>query len=861
MKFLGSYKVVPSLPKALEPLRELAFNLRWSWDHQTRALFRRLDAELWEESNHNPAKLLGAVGQERLREIASDDGFLAHMKRAHAGLKTYLSAPAWFQKKYGDESDLAIVYFSFEYGLTECLQTYSGGLGILAGDHLKSASDLGVPLVAIGVNFKEGYFQQYLTSDGWQHERYELSDFDNLPMTLVTDEEDRPIKLAVNFGDREVFFQVWKIQVGRVPLYALDARVAENSPEDQALTERLYGGDSETRIQQEIILGVGGVKLMHRLGYENYVCHMNEGHSAFMALERIRQLMDDEGLSFDEAKEVGFYSNVFTTHTPVPAGIDVFGRELVEKYFSAYYQNDLKIDKERFFSLGALENNGDAVFNMAHLAMNTAAAINGVSRLHGEVSRAMWASGFPGAPIDEIPIGHVTNGVHMKSHLSPEMTDLFVRYLGERWGEDVTSEKLWKRIEKIPDEELWRTHERRRERLVAFARRRLIKQIQDRGGAKRELEWAGEVLDPSALTIGFARRFATYKRANLIFRNYERIREILLDPDYPVQLIIAGKAHPQDDEGKEFIREIFQSANSQELRRKIVFLENYDMNVARYLVEGCDVWMNNPRRPLEASGTSGMKVIANGGLNFSVLDGWWDEAFSPDLGWKIGAGEEYDDVDYQDEIESGEMYDSLEREIVPTFYDRGVDGLPRQWIRMVKSSMKRLGPVFNTDRMVKEYFKNFYLPAHHKLKTMRDDGYRAAKDLATWKKRVAENWSKIKVVNVETPNAEQGRRFTVGEELIVQASIYLGDLEPSDVEAQLYFGPADESAGGGANRTSAMEVVKAGDEEGATHRYEGTVECSTTGAFGYTIRVLPKHDLMAHPFETKRIFWASAEDS
>ncbi|HKI77156.1 MAG TPA: alpha-glucan family phosphorylase [Ignavibacteriaceae bacterium] len=853
-KFLGSYQVIPSLPENLERLREIAYNLYWSWSPDSRELFRRLDQELWDETNHNPVMLLGRVSQERLEEVSHDDGFLSHLERVSANLNSYLNDKTLIEKKYPETKGKNIIYFSAEFGLTECLQTYSGGLGILSGDHLKACSDLGIPLIGVGLLYKEGYFQQYLTSDGWQQERYEINDFENLPMQLVKENDGKPMIVSVSMGEKEVYFQVWNIQVGRIPLYLMDTNISNNSEEDRKITETLYGGNSETRIKQEIILGIGGIRTMHTLGIKPMVCHMNEGHSAFMALERIKVSIKNEGLSFDEAKEVGYYSNIFTTHTPVPAGIDVFSNELVEKYFGPYYRSELKISDKEFYNLGNIYNDKNASsFNMAHLAMNTSGYVNGVSRLHGEVSKKMWVSGYKDIPFNEIPIEYITNGVHMRSHISGEMENLLFQYLGQKWIENPANHEVYQRVDKIPDEELWRTHERRRERLVAFARRRLKKQIKSRGGSQSELAAAAEVLDPTALTIGFARRFATYKRATLMFRNIERLYEILNSKDMPVQFIIAGKAHPQDLEGKKLIQQICLAAKDEQFRRKIVFIENYDMNVARYLVEGCDIWLNTPRRPLEASGTSGMKVIANGGLNFSILDGWWDEGFDPEIGWKIGNGEEYEDHEYQDEVESGQFYNTLETSIIPLFYDRGEDRIPRKWIEKVKNSIKKLGPAFNTHRMVQEYFDKFYKPSFDRRGDIEDKKWKKAKDLSVWKKNVLKNWSKLKVIKIESD--KNNGLVKVGQEYLVKAEIDLGNLTPSDVEVQLYFGPYENKDYPQLNSTVEMETKSVKTNPGV-HNYQGKIICRISGQQGFTVRILPKNPLLISQFDLGVVHWA-----
>jgi len=854
INFIGSFDVVPSLPKKLEPLREIVYNLYWSWNQDAVELFRRIDRELWESQGHNPIVLLDAVSQERLDELAVDDGFIAHMNRVYVQLEVYLQEVTWYQKNYQSKDTPYIAYFSAEYGLTECLQIYSGGLGVLSGDHMKAASDLGIPLVGVGLCYKEGYFQQYLTNDGWQQEKYTNNDFYNQPMNLVLNEEGEPVIIPLEFPGRKVYIQIWEIKIGRVPLFLLDTNLEQNSEADREITRTLYGGNNETRIQQEIVLGIGGLRALHAMNVKPLVCHMNEGHSAFLSFERIRYLIKYHNLSFEEAKDIGFYSNVFTTHTPVPAGIDVVPIDLVETYLGGFYRNELKIDSNTFFKLGTIVKNKEPNnFNMAHLAMNMAGYVNGVSKLHGEVSKKMWVSGFPGIPFDEIPIDSITNGIHTMSHISNEMSELLFRYLGDKFLSNPSDKKVWERVEDIPDEELWRTHERRRERLVAFARKRLKRQIIERGGSKSELAVAKEALDPQALTIGFARRFATYKRANLILRDIERLANILCNGDRPVQFIIAGKAHPKDDEGKKLIQEIISAAKEEHLRKRIVFIENYDMNVARYMVEGCDVWLNNPRRPLEASGTSGMKVIANGGLNFSILDGWWDEAYHHLLGWKIGNAEEYEDLDYQDEVESRLIYESLEKEIVPLFYNRGDDKLPRDWISMMKSSMKKLGPVFNTYRMVQEYSEKFYFNAEEKRKTLMDNDWKAAKEFTKWKAKLIENWDNIHFNKIDTPANKED--LTVGSNFEVNADIHLGNLTPDDVEVQIYYGKYDDKNMAHSNHFVTMKKINNESKDG-NYKYHGEIECISSGQFGFTLRIVPKHPVLINPFEIGLIRWA-----
>jgi glycogen phosphorylase len=854
LKFLGTFNVVPSLPHNLERLRELAYNIYWSWNSDARELFRRVDRELWTETNHNPVMLLGSISQERLLEISHDDGFLVQLDRVYNKYKEYMNEKTWFKKNYNYKEESLICYFSAEFGLTESLQTYSGGLGVLAGDHLKACSDLGIPLAGIGLLYKEGYFQQYLNSEGWQHERYEINDFENLPMKKVLNEKDEPLIISVPMIDYEVFLQVWRIQIGRIPLFLLDTNIPLNNPADRKITETLYGGTVETRIRQEIVLGIGGIRMLHAIGITPMVCHMNEGHSAFLSLERMRYLIESKKLNFKEAKEAGFYSNIFTTHTPVPAGIDVFSNDLIEKYLGNYYRHTLKISDKDFYSLGSIYKNQDSgVFNMAHLAMNTAGYINGVSKLHCEVSKKMWSSGYPKVPFNEIPIGAITNGVHIRSHISREMEDLFLKYIGEKWLENPANQKLWERVDKIPNEELWRIHEERRSRLVSFARSRLIKQLKARGGSQSEIEVASEALNPDALTIGFARRFATYKRATLLFKDMDRFIDLISDRTHPVQIIFAGKAHPRDDEGKKLIQEIAQIAKEEQFRKKIVFLENYDLNVASYLVEGCDIWLNNPRRPLEASGTSGMKVIANGGLNFSVLDGWWVEGFDPELGWKIGNGEEYLDPDYQDEVEARQLYHTLETQIIPQFYDRSEDGVPKKWVYKIKNSMKKLGPVFNTHRMVQEYLTRYYIPALEKRQLLVDKEKNTAQNLVSWKEKVTQEWKNIKVVNILSEGFM--KTMHVGENLLVKAEISLGNLTPDDVEVQLYYGPVEKISEPQNFSTVNMKPVTKKTANG-NFEYTGSITCSKSGQAGYTIRILPRHEMLISPFELGVVYWA-----
>ncbi|MFC1563137.1 alpha-glucan family phosphorylase, partial [candidate division KSB1 bacterium] len=826
-------------------------NLWWTWDHEALSLIRRIDSNLWEEKDHNPVLVLGNVKQERLEYLSEDEGFISHMDRVYQSLQEYIKGKTWFNNTWAEKEKMCIAYFSAEFGITECLPIYSGGLGILAGDHLKSASELGLPLVGIGLMYQEGYFRQYLNAAGWQGELYPKNDFYNMPISLVRDKDNSIVSICVDYPGRKINAQIWQIKLGRISLYALDTNILENNPEDRNLSGELYGGNIETRIQQEILLGIGGIKAINKLGYKPNVFHMNEGHSAFLALERIRLTMEKYNFSFWEAVELTKSNNVFTTHTPVPAGIDIFPPDLIDKYFGHYYQS-LKISRDEFLSLGRGDpKNPNEPFSMAILSLRLADFTNGVSRLHGKVSRKMWQNIWLRVPEDEISITHVTNGIHYRSWISNDMAELYIRYLGPRWLTEPADQTIWERIEQIPPEELWRTHERRRERMVAFARRRLSKQLKKRGAMSSEIVFANEVLNPESLTIGFARRFATYKRSALIFHNLERLAEILNNKDKPVQIIFAGKAHPKDNPGKELIQRIIKIAHQKGFRRNIIFIEDYDMIVSRYLVQGTDVWLNTPLRLQEASGTSGMKAAANGVINMSILDGWWDEAYSTKSGWAIGRGEVYDDINLENEIESNAIYDLLEKEIVPLFYERGRDGLPRGWISLMKSSMMSLCPIFNTNRMVREYFEKSYFPSFKRFHKMDKAKAEKARELANWKSYVKSNWDKIKIINI---TSQVPKEISVGAEFKVSADIYLDSLKPDDIQAQIYFGSVN----------SQMQIVNAvsipmdcenSDVDGK-HTFVGKVSCKKSGRHGFSLRILPKHEHLNNLFETGLILWS-----
>jgi glycogen phosphorylase len=856
VKPVATVNVVPNLPKPLKHLQDVAYNLRWAWDHESVLLFRRLDPDLWNATGHNPVWMLGLISQERLNAACEDPAFMAHLNRVSQSLDEYMNTKnTWYHQNYGSLATQPVVgYFSMEFGITECLQNYSGGLGVLSGDHLKSASDLGLPMVGIGLLYQEGYFQQYLNADGYQQESYPINDYANLPVTLQRDADGNPIKISVPLPGRDLYAQIWKVQVGRVPLFLLDSNVPENRlEEDRNLTDRLYGGDRRTRIRQEILMGIGGLRALDALGLRPTLTHMNEGHSAFLALERIRLLMVEQGLNFNQAKEIVASSNIFTTHTPVPAGLERFGFDLMDEHFTNYYRS-LGLSRDEFLNLGR-ENMGDyQLFSMAVLALRVSSGSNGVAQLHGMVSRKMWQWIFPNVPEHEIPIQAVTNGIHVQTWVSPEMGQLLDRYLDPAWRSEESRPELWEGIDQIPDAELWRTHERRREQLVAFARERLRSQLERRGAPKHEIDAAEEVLNPDALTIGFARRFATYKRATLLMQDLERLKRLVNDADRPMQFIFAGKAHPHDTAGKEFIRRIINVARDPELRHSIVFLENYDMHIARYLVQGVDVWLNNPQRPKEASGTSGMKVIYNGGLNCSILDGWWAEAYNPDVGWAIGNGEEYQEseADQQNFIESEALYNIFEHDIIPMFYERGRDDLPREWIAKVKASIRVLGPYFNTRRMVQEYTDLYYIPSYKRSFEMTHPNLEAGLNFVLWRNKVQQGWSAIRVTHVETSTTQA----PVGTEIEVTSQVTLGTLTPNDVRVQLYYGGlttrGEISPGGMAVD---MKPEQKASSNG-TYTFKAKVRYTTSGERGISVRVVPHHEFLPTPFQPGMITWA-----
>ena len=870
MRKIHQFSVHPEIPPRLSGLEELALNLRWTWDSRAFKVFQHLDPEMLEKCDGNPVLLLRRISRERLEHAAGDAAFLTHLDAALDDLRRYMTEPGWFRLRHPEHRDFCVAYFCMEYGLTACLPIYSGGLGVLAGDHLKTASGLGVPLVAVGLLYNKGYFVQQLDDEGWQREDYRLHDFSTLPVGPVIagsvhgagpgDAVDAaagitgaPLKVSVDIAGRPVWARVWKVQVGRISLYLLDTAVPENDAAAQRYTGELYGGGSEERLAQELLLGIGGMRALKALGIDPQMCHLNEGHAVFTGLERIRELMDSSGLSFLEARQAIGAGTLFTTHTPVPAGFDLFPEALIDDYLGAYLE-ELGLETEQFVRMGRINpDDPHEEFNVAVLALRQSPRRNAVSRVHRRVTARMMQPGWVDFPRGDMPIESITNGVHTKTWVASEMEQLYDHYLGPRWREDTSAREAWQRVERIPDLELWRTHTRLRERLVAYAREQAALQARDRRSASGVGPATHPPLRPDALTIGFARRFATYKRATLLFRDIARLKALLLDEGRPVQLLVAGKAHPRDGAGKEFIRDMLETVRREGLSDRVVFLEDYDLRKTRMLVQGVDLWLNTPRRPHEACGTSGMKVVPNGGLNLSVLDGWWAEAYRPGVGWAIGDGQEFVHAGYQDEVDADSLYSTLEYDVVPLFYDRDADGLPRGWIAMMKNSIRILAPSFSGDRMLKQYVERFYLPAGEHYRRLEADDFAKARELAAWKARVRQAWCDVKVTWVEERGAPN---VAVGEGIAVAAKVHLGILEPGEVVVEAYYSRLRPD--GTLSNGHGTPLDWAGCDNGE-HLYRGTVPSRASGLHGYSMRVLPCHDDVLVPHELPLITWEETE--
>ncbi|MCL2721878.1 MAG: alpha-glucan family phosphorylase [Treponema sp.] len=846
---ISTYTVKPKLPSVLKPLEEIAHNLWLSWNYDAVQLFIRLDYDSWLESHQSPVRTLSMVSQERLAQAAEDDSYLAALKEVYGRFEQYKKGETWYKGSHDD----VVAYFSMEYGMDASLPIYSGGLGILSGDHMKTSSDMGLPLVGIGLLYRQGYFKQMLNADGFQQESYPENDWYNMPVEIKNSKDGQPLKITVDVAGKHAVAQIWEVKVGRSSLYLLDTNIEENTQDIRNITSALYGGDKETRMQQEILLGIGGIRALRALGINPAATHMNEGHSAFLVLERIREIMSEKGFTFEEAREVIWPTNIFTTHTPVPAGNERFDIPMMDKYFRSWPQV-LGISWKEFLGLGKIDTHDEReTFCMTVLALKMAAYANGVAKLHGVVSRDMWKGLWPGLPLNEIPIGHVTNGVHTRTWVSSGMLDLLDRYFGPHFEDKPTELPIWERMDRISDEELWRTHERRRERLVAFVRDRVREQYKRTGAMERRIQQANDVLSPYALTLCFARRFATYKRGNLLLRDPERLLRLVRDNDRPVQLIFAGKAHPHDIPGKELIREVIHFADKYDVSSRIVFVENYDISVAKYLTSGGDVWLNTPRRPMEASGTSGMKAAMNGVLNCSILDGWWDEAYDPEVGWAIGHGEHYQDEKLQDDVESKALYDLLEREIIPMFYDRGRDGLPREWIKMMKDCMKTIGQSMSSHRMLMDYSNQFYFPALENYRHFSKDNYVKAKSLAKYFSKLSQAWNSLKIAKIESDAKPLMQR---GDMLTVTAYLDLGSISPHDLLVELYHGTISSQTGDidvDDARKLEMTWIKS---EGSLNLYQVQIECNDTGMQGHTVRIMPKHEALIHPYRSEFIKWA-----
>jgi starch phosphorylase len=833
---IRTFNVKPRLPKSLKSIQALANNLWFVWDYEAEGLFRWIQPDLWAATRMNPVDYLCRLQQKDIEMLSRDEAFLANLDRVKQEFDRYISEKT-NPRVFGERAEpFNVAYFTAECGLADCLPIYSGGLGILSGDHLKSASDLNLPIIGVSLAYQKGYFRQYLTQDGWQMETYPLNQFNTMPMEVVRGGDGSVVKIEVRLRDEKVNVQAWKVDIGRTCLYLLDTNLPENQEWARSITSELYGGDHEMRIQQEIILGIGGVRLLNAIGVRPEVYHMNEGHSAFASFERIRELHTNKGMTFNEALELVRMTNVFTTHTPVPAGIDTFDPGLMHPYFDEFARK-MGITFEVLMGFGRQDpRDRKEHFSMAVLALRLSNWNNAVSRLHGKVSRKMWQRIWPDLLEADLPITHITNGVHIPSWISRGMAENLDRYLGPRWIEDPDCLNVWERVNKIPDTEVWRTHERGRERLVAFARVRLRDQLANRGHSNRDLEFASEALNSEVLTIGFARRFAPYKRAHLILRDIPRLEKLLTNPDYPVQLVFAGKAHPQDETGKTLIKELIQITAKENLRRHMVFLEDYDMEIARYMVQGVDVWLNTPRRPMEACGTSGMKAAANGALQVSILDGWWDEGYDRELGWAIGSGETYDDPAFQDDLESRILYDILEKDVVPLFYERGKDGLPRGWINMMKASLHRLCPVFNTHRMVEEYWNRFYRPAAERGFQVQRDDWSGLRKLAKWRERIMFNWSEVAIRSIQMDEMEG---LEVGAPYPITAEVYLGELRPDDVVVEIFGVRIDPSNNYTDRFVHPMNLIEPLPKK--TYIYHNDFIFREAGQFGLNIRIIPNH--------------------
>ncbi|MFR1441174.1 MAG: alpha-glucan family phosphorylase [Clostridia bacterium] len=843
--------VNPQLPKRIEKLSEISNNLWWSWNTEFLRLFQKIDKDLWEESEKNPVKFLKRVSQEKLDNASKNAMFLKEYDKLVDNFENYMkSKNTWFSNKYPENKNDLIAYFSAEYGLDQTIPIYSGGLGILSGDHLKSASDLGIPLVAVGLLYKNGYFHQKINGYGGQETEYNNIDLYDLPINAVKDQNGEDLIIYVKFPKRRLYLKVWQINVGRVKLYLLDSDIEKNNEEDRDVTLRLYGGDQEMRIRQEIVLGMAGVNLLRTLGLKPTVYHMNEGHSAFLTLEIIKNTIKEKQVSFDVAKDIASSKTVFTTHTPVPAGNDIFPLDLVEKYFKDFWPR-LGISKEEFLKLGMKPTQDlEPGFNMGILALKIAGKKNGVSKLHGAVSRELFGEVWPEIAANESPITYVTNGIHTCSWLSPRLKELYNKYLIPYWQDNIHLDKTWEKVKDIPDQELWEAHMQRKEKLLNLVKDSTVNRLRRSGYSYEKINDIVSKINPNALTIGFARRFATYKRATLIFRDLERITQILNNQERPVQIIFAGKAHPADKEGQDLIKYIHEVSMMPQFKGKIFLLENYNIAMSRYLVSGVDVWLNNPRRPMEASGTSGQKASVNGVINFSVLDGWWAEGYNQYNGWTIGTNAEFDSYEAQDNADSESLYRTLESKIVPMYYNKDKDGMSSKWIETMKNSIISTGGKYSTARMLVDYTNNLYIPLCNLTKTYYEDIDNVAA-FNMWKKDIASNWKDIKITQV---NNLDNITIDAGNNIEVRCEVELPNIKQENIDVEVYYGKILDN--GIVENVSIIPMkLEKQDEETRKYYYVAKIELTTGGNYGYTFRVMPKHEMILEPTNLNLVKW------
>ena len=844
--------VNPQLPKRINKITEIANNLWWSWNTEFLRLLKTIDRDLWEKCEKNPIKFLKQVSQEKLEEVEKDPAFLKEYDKIVENFDGYMASKnTWFSQKYFDNKNDLIAYFSAEYGLDQTIGIYSGGLGILSGDHLKSASDLGIPLVAVGLMYKNGYFHQRIDKDGIQHPEYKDLNLYDLPISAVKDNDGNDFITYVKFPERRVYLKVWQINVGRIKLYLLDSDLDINNEEDRGTTAKLYGGDQEMRIRQEIILGMGGVHTLKKLGYNPTIYHMNEGHSAFLNLEIIKDTIKEKQVSFNIAKDIASSKTVFTTHTPVPAGNDIFPIGLVEKYFKDFWPR-LGISREDFLRLGMKPgDNLEPGFNMGILALKIAGKKNGVSKLHGEVSRELFADVWPHIAPSESPITYVTNGIHTCTWLAPKMKDLYNKYLIPYWQDNIHEDDVWKKINSIPDEELWKEHLERKKKLLDVVRHNLTVRLRREGVSYDAINEALGNLNPEALTIGFARRFATYKRATLIFRDIERITQILNNADRPVILIFAGKAHPADKYGADLIKQIHEVSMMPQFKGKIFILENYNIEISRYLVSGVDVWLNNPRRPMEASGTSGQKASVNGVVNFSVLDGWWAEGYNQKNGWTIGKNKDYVSYEEQDNADSQSMYETLEHKIIPTYYDKDENGISKTWIQYMKNSIMSTGGKYSTSRMLVDYTNQLYMPLCNLTKKYYSNLEKVT-EYDAWKQSISSNWKDIQIEQ-EEGNADNVT-LDAGNIIDVKCSVVLPNIDVNHIKAEVYYGRFLDN--GTVQDVKVIEMkLERKDEENKKYYYTAKIPLTSGGNFGYSFRVMPKHEMLLDSENLDLVKW------